>query len=76
MTIIDVIFYGESQLKFELYAISFICLSGTVFLQHLRAELIMGPKFSVFIFVLCLYGRVRVLYALVRVRVYALCFML
>ena len=56
MTVIDVIFYGESQLKFELYAMSFICLSGTVFLQHLRAELIMGPKFSVFIFFLCLYG--------------------
>ena len=56
MTVIDVIFYGESQLKFELYAMSFICLSGTVFLQHLRAELIMGPKFSVFIFVLCLYA--------------------
>ena len=35
---------------------SFICLLGTVFLQHLRAELIMGPKFSVFIFVLCLYA--------------------
>ena len=50
MTVIDVIFYGESQLKFELYAMSFICLLGTVFLQHLRAELIMGPKFSVFIF--------------------------
>ena len=31
MTVIDVIFYGESQLKFELYAMSFICLSGTVF---------------------------------------------
>ena len=35
---------------------SFICLLGTVFLQHLRAELMMGPKFSVFIFVLCLYA--------------------
>ena len=55
-TVIDVIFSGESQLKFELYAMSFICLSGTVFLQHLRAELMMGPKFSVFIFVLCLYA--------------------
>jgi len=35
---------------------SFICLLGTVFLHNFRAELIMGPKFSVFIFVLCLYG--------------------
>ena len=33
----------------------FAYLIGTVFLQHLRAELMMGPKFSVFIFVLCLY---------------------
>ena len=56
MTVIDVIFYGESQFKFELNVMSFICLLGTVFLQHLRAELIMGPKFSVFIFVLCLYA--------------------
>ena len=55
-TVIDVDFYGESQLKFELYAMSFICLSGTVLPQHSRAELIMGPKFSVFIFFLCLYG--------------------
>ena len=31
-------------------------LLGTVFLHNFRAELIMGPKFSVFIFVLCLYG--------------------
>ena len=50
MTVIDVIFYGESQFKFELNVMSFICLLGTVFLQHLRAELIMGPKF-------CLYFR-------------------
>ena len=35
---------------------SFICLLGTVFPHNFRAELIMGPKFSVFIFVLCLYG--------------------
>ena len=56
MTVIDVIFYGESQFKFELNVMSFICLLGTVFLQHLRAKLIMGPKFSVFIFVLCLYA--------------------
>ena len=35
---------------------SFICLLGTVFLHNLRAELMRGPKFSVFIFVLCLYG--------------------
>ena len=55
-TVIDVDFYGESQFKFELYAMSFICLLGTVFLHNFRAELIMGPKFSVFIFVLCLYG--------------------
>ena len=54
MTVIDVIFYGESQFKFELNVMSFICLLGTVFLQHLRAELMRGPKFSVFIFVLCL----------------------
>ena len=31
-------------------------LLGTVFLHNFRAELIMGPKFFVFIFVLCLYG--------------------
>ena len=55
-TVIDVDFYGESQFKFELYAMSFICLLGTVFLHNFRAELMMGPKFSVFIFVLCLYG--------------------
>ena len=35
---------------------SFICLLGTVFPHNFRAELMMGPKFSVFIFVLCLYG--------------------
>ena len=35
---------------------SFICLLGTVFPHNFTAELIMGPKFSVFIFVLCLYG--------------------
>ena len=35
---------------------SFIFLLGTVFLHNFRAELIMGPKFFVFIFVLCLYG--------------------
>ena len=35
---------------------SFIFLLGTVFPHNFRAELIMGPKFSVFIFVLCLYG--------------------
>ena len=35
---------------------SLICLLGTVFLHKFRAELIMGPKFSVFIFVLCLYA--------------------
>ena len=62
MTVIDVIFYGESQFKFELNVMSFICLLGTVFLQHLRAELIMGPKFSVFIFVLCLYALMAVSY--------------
>ena len=55
-TVTDVDFYGESQFKFELYAMSFICLLGTVFLHNFRAELMMGPKFSVFIFVLCLYG--------------------
>ena len=55
-TVIDVDFYGESQFKFELYAMSFICLLGTVFLHNFRAELMMGPKFSVFIFVLCLYA--------------------
>ena len=54
--ITDVDFYGESQFKFELYAMSFICLLSTVFLHNFRAELMMGPKFSVFIFVLCLYG--------------------
>ena len=31
-------------------------LLGTVFLHNFRAELIMGPKFSVFVFFLCLYG--------------------
>ena len=31
-------------------------LLGTVFLHNFRAELIMGPKFFVFIFVLCLCG--------------------
>ena len=31
-------------------------LLGTVFPHNFTAELIMGPKFSVFIFVLCLYG--------------------
>ena len=56
MTVIDVDFYCESQFKFELYAMSFICLLGPVFLHNFTAELIMGPKFSVFIFVLCLYG--------------------
>ena len=57
MTVIDVDFYGESQFQFELYAMSFISgLLGTVFLHNFRAELIMGPKFFVFIFVLCLYG--------------------
>ena len=56
MTVIDVNFYGESQFKFELYAMSFIFLLGTVFLHNFRAELMMGPKFFVFIFVLCLYG--------------------
>ena len=56
MTLIGVDFFGESQFKFELYAMSFICLLGTVFPHNFRAELIMGPKFSVFIFVLCLYG--------------------
>ena len=35
---------------------SFICLLGTVFLHNLRAELMRGPEFFVFIFVLCLYG--------------------
>ena len=55
-TVIDVDFYGKSQFKFELYAMSFICLLGTVFLHNFRAELMMGPKFSVFIFILCLYG--------------------
>ena len=35
---------------------SFICLLGTVFPHNFTAELMMGPKFSVFIFVLCLYG--------------------
>ena len=56
MTLIDVDFFGESQFKFELNVMSFICLLGTVFPHNFRAELIMGPKFSVFIFVLCLYG--------------------
>ena len=56
LTVIDVDFYDESQFQFELYAMSFICLLGTVFLLNFRAELIMGPKFSVFIFVLCLYA--------------------
>ena len=56
MTLIGVDFYCESQFKFELYAMSFICLLGTVFPHNFTAELIMGPKFSVFIFVLCLYG--------------------
>ena len=56
MTVIDVDFYGESQFKFQLYTMSFICLIGTVFPHNFRAELMMGPKFSVFIFVLCLYG--------------------
>ena len=55
-TAIDVDFHGESQSKFKLYAMPFICLLGTVFLHNLRAELMVGPKFSVFIFVLCLYG--------------------
>ena len=55
-TAIDVDFHGESQFKFELYAVSFIFLLGTVFPHNFRAELMMGPKFSVFIFVLCLYG--------------------
>ena len=55
-TAIDFDFYGESQFKFELYAMSFICLLGTVFLHNFRAELMMGPKFSIFMFVLCLYG--------------------
>ena len=55
-TAIDVDFHGESQFKFELYTMSFICLIGTVFPHNFRAELMMGPKFSVFIFVLCLYG--------------------
>ena len=31
MTLIDVDFFGESQFKFELYAMCFICLLGTVF---------------------------------------------
>ena len=31
-------------------------LLGTVFLHNFRAELIMGPKFFVFIFFLCLCG--------------------
>ena len=35
---------------------SFIFLLGTVFLHNFRAELLMGPKFFVVIFVLCLYG--------------------
>ena len=56
MTLIDVDFFGESQFKFELNVMCFICLLGTVFPHNFRAELIMGPKFSVFIFVLCLYG--------------------
>ena len=56
LTVIDVDFYGETQFKFELYAMSFICLLGTVFLHNFRAELMMGLKFAVFIFVLCLYG--------------------
>ena len=56
MTLIDVDFFGESQFKFELNVMSFICLLDTVFPHNFRAELIMGPKFSVFIFVLCLYG--------------------
>ena len=56
MTVNDVDFYGESQFKFELYAMSFICFLGTVFPHNFRAELMMGPKFPVFIFVLCLYG--------------------
>ena len=56
LTVIDVDFYGETQFKFELYAMSFICLLGTVFLHNFRAELMMGSKFFVFIFVLCLYG--------------------
>ena len=34
----------------------FICLLGTVFLHNFRAVLMMGPKFSVFISVLCVYG--------------------
>ena len=54
MTLIDVDFFGESQFKFELNVMSFICLLDTVFPHNFRAELIMGPKFSVFIFVLCL----------------------
>ena len=57
LTVIDVDFYGETQFQFELYAMSFISgLLGTVFLHNFRAELMMGPKFFVFIFVLCLYG--------------------
>ena len=56
LTVIDVDFYGESQFKFELYSMSFICLLGTVFLHNFRAKLMMGPKFSVFIFILYLYG--------------------
>ena len=56
MTLIDVDFFGESQFKFELNVMSFICLLDTVFPHNFRAELIMGRKFSVFIFVLCLYG--------------------
>ena len=55
-TKIDVDFYGESQFKFELYAMSFYLLIRYCFPAQLRAELMMGPKFSVFIFVLCLYG--------------------
>ena len=35
---------------------SFIFLLGTVFLHNLRAELMRGPEFFVFIFVLCLYA--------------------
>ena len=56
LTVTDVDFYDETQFKFELYAMSFICLLGTVFPHNFRAELMMGPKFSVFIFVLSLYG--------------------
>ena len=44
------------NLKFELYAMPFICLLSTVFPHNFRPELMMGPKFSVFMFVLCLYG--------------------